>query len=390
MQVFSAYFKVMRKHFKIIMIYLIVFVVLSAIISNVISGQSAPTSFYETKYKIALFNEDTNAPLAQGLEAYIGQNAQIVQVGVREQDIQDALFYEQADCVLTIPQGFSEGFMSGSSVQVERMAAAGKPASVYTDFLVDRYLNMASLYAKNMPQASQQDIAGYVAEDLQKSASVEYRQAANAPAPAGNITYYFQFLAYSLLAAMMMGVSLVMMSFNEPNLSNRTLCAPLKPVRMNMQMVMANVVFALLVWALMCAYILVSAAPVKFDASLVLLCINALVFTLVSLCIGFLAGKFIKSHGVQAAVTNVVSLGMSFLCGVFVEQALLGKTVQTLGSFMPTYWYIRAVEAIRGMGTVTAQSIGPVVESMLIQLGFAVAILIVTLAVSKQRRKAAV
>ena len=390
MQVFSAYFKVMRKHFMIIMMYLIVFVVLSAIISNVISGQSAPTSFYETKYKITLFNEDADAPLAQGLEAYIGQNAQIVQIGDREQDIQDALFYEQADCVITIPQGFSDNFMSGSNVQVDRMAAAGKPASIYTDFLVDRYLNMAALYANNMPQASQQDISGYVAEDLQKTASVEYRQDEAAPAPPSNITYYFQFLAYSLLAAMMMGVSLVMMSFNESNLSNRTLCAPLKPVRMNMQMVMANVVFALVVWAVMCGFILVSNAPVKFDASLVLLCINALVFTLVSLCIGFLAGKFIKSHGVQAAVTNVVSLGMSFLCGVFVEQALLGETVQTLGSFMPAYWYIRAVEAIRSMGTVTAQSIGPVVESMLIQLGFAAAILIVTLAISKQRRKAAV
>ncbi len=390
MQVFSAYFKVMRKHFKIIMIYLIVFVVLSAIISSIISGQSSPTSFYETKYKIALFNEDGDAPLAQGLEAYIGQNAVIIQIGSREQDIQDALFYEQADCVITIPEGFSEGFMNGSDAVVERMATAGKPASIYTDLLVDKYLNMASLYAKNIPGASQQDIAGFVAEDLQKTATVEYRQPEAAPAPPSNISYYFQFLAYSLLAAMMMGVSLVMMSFNESNLSNRTLCAPLKPIRMNFQMVLANVVFALVVWAVMCAFILVSNAPVKLDASLVLLCLNALVFTLVSLCIGFLVGKFIKSHGVQAALTNVVSLGMSFLCGVFVEQAMLGKTVQTLGSFMPTYWYIRAVDAIRNMGTVTAQSIGPVVESMLIQLGFAAVILIVTLAVSKQRRKTAI
>ncbi len=390
MQVFNAYFRVMRKHFKIIMIYLIVFVVLSAIISSIFSGQSSAASFYETKYKIALFNEDDDAPLSQGLEAYIGQNAVIVQVGSREQDIQDALFYEQADCVITIPQGFSEGFMNGSGVQVDRMAVAGKPACIYTDLLVDKYLNMALLYANNIPQASQQDIAGYVAEDLQNMATVEFRQPEAAPAPPSNITFYFQFLAYSLLAAMMMGVSLVMMSFNETNLSNRTLCAPLKPVRMNMQLVLANVVFALLVWAVMCAYILATNAPVKFDASLVLLCVNALVFTLVSLCIGFLAGRFIKNHGVQAALTNVVSLGMSFLCGVFVEQALLGKTVQTLGSFMPTYWYIRAVDAIRNMGAVTAQSIGPVVESMLIQLGFAAVILIVTLAISKQRRKAAV
>ena len=389
MQVFRAYFKVMQKHFKIIMIYLIVFVVLSAIISNVLSGQAAPASFFETKYKIALFNKDSDAPLAQGLETYIGQNGQIVQIGSREQDIQDALFYGIADCVITIPEGFSENFLRGEGVQIENTSTAGRPASVSAEFLVNRYLNLASLYAGSVPEASQADITAFVAQDLKKTASVDYKHSGPPPV-SNNITFYFQFLAYSLLAAMMMGVSLVMMSFNETNINNRTLCAPLKPARMNMQMVLANVAFALLVWAAMCGYILVSAAPVKFDASLLLLCVNALVFTLVSLCIGFLVGKFIKSSGVQAALTNVVSLGMSFLCGVFVEQDLLGKTVQTLGSFMPTYWYIRAVEAIRGMGAVTAQSIGPVVESMLIQLGFAAAILIVTMAVSKQRRKTAV
>ncbi len=389
MQVFNAYFKVVRKHFKLIMIYLIVFVVLSAIISNVISAQSAPDAYSETKYKIALFNEDGEAALAQGLEEYISQNSNIVEIEGDEHQLQDALFYEQADCVVTIPQDFSDRFMSGSAVQVERMSAAGKPASIYTDFMVDRYLGMAALYVQSMPQATQQDIANYVAEDLQKSAALEYRQPETASAQPNVITFYFQFLAYSLLAAMMMGVSLVMMSFNETNLSNRMSCSPLKSGRMNLQMVLANVVFALLVWAVMCAYILVSSAPVKLDASLILFCINSLIFTLVSLSIGFLMGKFIKNSGVQAALTNVISLGMSFLCGVFVEQAMLGKTVQTLGSFMPTYWYVRAVNAIGSMGEVSAQSIAPVVESMLIQLGFAVAILIVTLAVSKQRRKAA-
>jgi ABC-2 type transport system permease protein len=388
MQVFKAYFQVMKKHLMLIMIYLIVFVVLSAIISGIISGQSAPASFFETKYNIALFNDDGNAPLAQGLKQYIENNAQLVEIGGGEQEIQDALFYGRADCVVTIPQGFAEDFMNGNSPQIENMAAAGMPASVYMDFMVNKYLNMAALYAKSMPGATQADIADYVVADLEKTAAVDFRQTA-APAPPSPITYYFQMLAYSLLAAMMMGVSLVMMSFNEVNVNNRTICAPLKPVRMNMQMVLANVVFALVVWAVMCAFTLVS-NDVKLDAGVALLCLNALVFTLVSLCIGFLMGKFVKNHGVQAAVTNVVSLGMSFISGVFVEQALLGKTVQTIGSFTPTYWYIRVVDAIRVMAAVNAESIKPVIEGMLIQLGFAAAILIVTLAISKQRRKAAV
>jgi ABC-2 type transport system permease protein len=244
---------------------------------------------------------------------------------------------------------------------------------------------MAALYAKNMPGATQADIAGYVAADLNKTAVLNYRQSA-ASETSNSVAYFFRYLAYSLLAAMMMGVSLVMMSFNEENVSNRMACAPLKPLRMNLQMVLANVVFALVVWAAMCAFTLASSS-VKFDTCVVLMCLNALVFTLVSLCIGFMMGKFVKNHSVQAAVTNVVSLGMSFLSGVFVEQALLGKTVQTIGSFTPTYWYIRVVDTISNMTAANAGSLQPVVEGMLIQLGFAAAILIVTLAISKQRRR---
>lgn len=188
MQVFKAYFQVMKKHLMLIMIYLIVFVVLSAIISGIISGQSAPASFFETKYNIALFNDDGNAPLAQGLKQYIENNAQLVEIGGGEQEIQDALFYGRADCVVTIPQGFAEDFMNGNSPQIENMAAAGMPASVYMDFMVNKYLNMAALYAKNMPGATQADIADYVVADLEKTAAVDFRQTA-APAPPSPITY---------------------------------------------------------------------------------------------------------------------------------------------------------------------------------------------------------
>jgi ABC-2 type transport system permease protein len=389
MQVFNAYFQIIRKHIATIMIYLIVFVVLTSIIAAAISSQTPAASFSETKYDIALFNEDTDAALAQGLAQYLGETAHIVDIQKGDQDIQDALFYGQVDCVVTIPAGFSKGFMNGEDAQVSNTSAAGQPASVYMDFEVNRYLNAASLYAKNMPGASEGDIAEYVAEDLGKTTVVDYRQGAAAD-PQSNIGYYFRFLAYSMLAAIMMGVSMAMMSLGDSNINNRTLCSPLKPARMNLQLVLANGVFALVVWVALCAFTLAYNSTAKLDAGILLLCLNALVFALVCLCIGLLVSKFIHNHGVQAAVTNVVSLGVSFISGVFVEQDLLGKTVQTIGSFTPTYWYIRVVDTIQNASAYTAQNLKPAIEGMLIQLGFAAAILIVLLAVSKQRRKTAV
>jgi ABC-2 type transport system permease protein len=389
MQVFKAYFRIIKRHRLPILIYLIVFVSLSVIISSMMSGLGAPAAFSETKYDIALFNDDAGAALTDGLVQYIGGSAQLVQVGRAAQDVQDALFYGRADGVVTIPQGFAQRFMSGEpGAQVEKIAAAGTPASIYLDFLINRYLNTAALYAKNMPAATQADIAAYVAADLENAADLDYR--AGEAAPEDPTPYYFRFFCYSVLAMMMMGVSLAMLSINEANVSNRTLCSPLRPAQMNLQLVLANGVFALAVWAVMCAFTLAVSGRAVWDTGTILLCLNALVFTVVSLFIGILTGKFIKNHGVQAAVTNVVSLGISFVSGVFVSQELLGKTVQTIGSFTPAYWYIRAVDAILGTAVWNAERLRPVWESMLIQLGFAAAILIVLLAASKQRRKAAV
>jgi ABC-2 type transport system permease protein len=122
------------------------------------------------------------------------------------------------------------------------------------------------------------------------------------------------------------------------------------------------------------------------NPGILLLCLNALIFTIVCLSIGFLAGKYIKSGVAQSAFTNVVSLGVSFISGVFVEQELLGDTVLKIASFTPGYWYVRAVSAIRNLSAYSLGNITPVFYDMLIQLGFAAAFVIIALVSAKQKR----
>jgi ABC-2 type transport system permease protein len=103
--------------------------------------------------------------------------------------------------------------------------------------------------------------------------------------------------------------------------------------------------------------------------------------------VAFLAGKFIKSPVVQAAVTNVVSLGICFLSGVFMDQYLLGETVLKIASFSPGFWYIKAVNWIKELTSFSFENLRPVFEYMLIQLAFAAACIIVALVASKQRKQ---
>jgi ABC-2 type transport system permease protein len=200
------------------------------------------------------------------------------------------------------------------------------------------------------------------------------------------MTYYFNYLAYAILGVMIMGVTSFMMAFNDTDLANRNQCSPLKPLNMNLQVLLGNAAFAAAVWAAMCAMVFLIYGRLPVNSGTALLCLNALVITIVALSIGFLAGKFIRNPGVQSAVTNVVALGISFISGVFVPQELLGSTVLGIARFTPTYWYVKAVGDIRDIVTFNFQSVLPVLYSMLIQLGFAAAIFTLALVLAKHIR----
>lgn len=386
MQVFKAYFKILRSRIVGLMIYFAVFIALALLITNALGQTVTATDFTQEKSYIAFYNMDQDSELVDGLEGYLQSGAQFVDIPDDTQQIQDALFYGKVVYVLRVPQGFTQSFMTGGSdAALDKMTAAGSISSVYMDAMVNRYLNAAALYVKNVPGMTQSEVAKNVANDLAVQADVTLNTYEK-PLGASDISYYFQYFAYVILAVMIMGVTSFMMVFNEGDLYNRNLCAPLKPSRMNLQIVLGNAIFGLLVWAVLCAIAFIMYGKFVLDRGTLLLCLNALVFTFVGLAIGFLAGKFVRTHGVQAAVTNVVSLGLCFLSGVFVEQELLGKSVLAVSSFNPGYWYIKAVNDIRGMVEYSSQNTAPVLFSILIQLGFALAFIAIALVVSKQKR----
>jgi ABC-2 type transport system permease protein len=126
-----------------------------------------------------------------------------------------------------------------------------------------------------------------------------------------------------------------------------------------------------------------------FTANGLLLLLNSFVFTLAALSISFLIGNIIKSKGAMSAAANVFSLGTCFIGGVFVPQELLGKTVLTIASFTPTYWYVQSNNDIANIANFKMENLMPIFSNMLIVFGFAVAVLAVTLVVIKQKRVSA-
>lgn len=384
MRVFKSCFKVLQKNMASMLIYFFIFLFFAVLLSYTNAKSDQKNTFTDTRCDIAFFDEDGNTPLVQGLKDCLSKNANFISIPDTLEGRQDALFYEDVEYIIRIPKGFTESFLHGGSVQLERTTVPNSTMGVYMDSAVRRYLSLASV-AKSVPGISQTQIVTDVKSSLAQQAAVDVHSFGST-AETKKQTYYYRYLAYVIMAIVILGVSSLMMAFNQPDLRRRNLCSPLSLISMNLQLVLGNLVFAAVAFAGLAGVSFLLYGGAMLEQNTVYLLLNAFVYTLVCLSVAYLVGILIKSRNAQSAIANVLSLGTCFISGVFVPQDYLGKTVLNIASFTPTYWYVNAVNALNGTAGVTAAEVQTVAKNVFIQLGFAVALLAVALVVAKNKR----
>lgn len=386
MQVYKAFFKVIRSNLTSISIYLIVFVVFAIILGNT-KEDPGDINFEDTKVNIAFINKDEDSKLVDGLKEYLSVNTNIVDIGNTKEDMQDALYFREAEYIVTIPKGFTEKILSNSKeATIEKKTIPNSASEIYVDDLVNRYLNTAKMYNLTLVDVSQAELVKYIADDLDYSTKVEVSTYENGYVNNTGCRNYYNYLAYSMLAILILGVTAVMLTFENKDLKMRNLSSALKMRSLNFQLVLGNISYAIVAWIIMILASFIMYKDYMFTMNGTLFLINSFIFTLAGLSISLLISTIVKSRGAMSAAANVVSLGFCFISGVFVPQQYLGDTVISIARFNPVYWYIKANEEISVLVNFTNENVTPIIYSMLIVLGFAVAILSVTLVIMKQRR----
>lgn len=384
MQVYKAFFKIILKNFTQILIYAGIFIFFAVVLTKNYTDPSK-VNFTATKINIAFINHDTDSKIVEGLKDYLGKNANIINIPDNTQKLQDALFFRQVEYIVTVPNGFTDELMNGKAVKLEKIVVPNSTSGIYMDSLVNKYLNTVKAY-KTASNLSEEQIVSYTSKDLIEKTEVNLKASAGQTSNNENCIYYYNYLAYSLFAILILGVCTVMMVFNKTDLRRRNLCSPLKLKSVNFQMILGNLSFAAIAWFALIFTSLIMYGSYMFTAKGLLFILNSFVFTFAALGISYLLGNIITSKGALSAAANVVSLGTCFISGIFVPQAYLGKTVLKIASFTPTYWYVKSNNTIADLGSYNMESLTPIFQNMLIVIAFAVAALAITLVLSKQRR----
>lgn len=393
MPVFKAYLQIIRKNAPLLLMYLGIVVGL-AVMMTIFNAQSPQTGFTGSQVRTAIFNDDTQAgsALVAGLEDYLAQAAEIVDLADDPQKIRDALFFGEVSYVLRVPAGFSELLhLEGTSAaaKMERMAAPDSTTALYMDMLVNKYLSTVRLYQTGLPEAADEEIARLALANLAISTPVELAGQTSFRGSYENIVYYFNYLAYALLSILILGVSTCMITFNGLDLRRRNQCSPVSLRSQNLQILTGNLTFSFGSWLVMILVSLILYRGAMLSGTGFWFALNAFVFMLVGLCLSFLIGYALKSRNAQAAVANVLTLGTSFISGVFVPQEFIGRSVLQIARLTPTYWFVRANVEIGALDSFDWMSLGDIRLAILIQLAFAAAFLAAATVLVYRKRQAA-
>ena len=134
MTVFKNYFKIVKRHMGLIIMFSAIAIIIS--IANTNSGNTVDT-YVNVEPTVAVFNYD-KSELSKNLVEYIEKNAKIVEIENNEKSIQDSLYSNRVDSVLIIPENFANDMLSGKNVNIE-IKKSTQNMSEQVELIVNKY-----------------------------------------------------------------------------------------------------------------------------------------------------------------------------------------------------------------------------------------------------------
>lgn len=389
MPVFKVSMKIIKKNLALMLIYIFIFIMVSMIVKSMNSNEGSVSTFSDTKVPIAIIAEE-NTPVTEGLATALSDVSTLVSLKDDQESIQDALYFRAVYMVIRIPEGFSASLMSGSPMSLETTTIPGSTESVQVTMQINQFMKLSQLYLTGSASGSvsnalnEETLTSHVLEQLKNTTKVTMVAPDPNAVEGGLMPFFFNYLSYSYMFIMIMGVSTVMMVFKRKEIKWRNACSPITGLSKSLQFLLANAVFAFGTWVILIFLCLVFDARNIFKVNTLYFMLNSIVFALSVLGLGYLVGNLVKGREAVSAVANIITLSSCFISGVFVPQAFLGESVLRVASFFPTYWYVKANLQIANLTHFDFSSISGILGILLIELGFGAAFLAVSLAVGKR------
>lgn len=381
MTVYKLYMKIIKKNIWLMLIYLAVFFGITMMFQAWVREDSY-SSYLAESVKIALVDED-GGKLAESLRVYLEQYHEVQAAENDTEVLQEDLFYRNIEYIVRIPSDFYETcIVEGESVKVTKVP--GSYTAYYVDQQINSFLNSArTYYAAGFSEEE-------TAEAITNMQPVEV-QLLNVNGNAGEMpayAYYFRYLPYLFLAALCYAMGYVLTSLRKEDIIKRMRASAVPVNRQNLEGLLAVLTVGIGIWGFtMLAAVVFYRSRFLQSSGFVYYILNSVMMLLVALTLAYAVGILVKNTNALSGMVNVISLGMCFLCGVFVPMEYMSKRVIRVAQFLPVYWYEKVNDLLVEFGTVTGEVRTEIWQSLGIQFAFAVALVCISMVITKMRRE---
>lgn len=373
MTVFKTILKILNKLKGMLILYTFMLVMITFI--NQTSNNE--TSFLESKPSIAIVNEDDSL-ITNDFIDYMDKHCIIKNLAPK--NIDDALFYRSINMVVYIPKDFGENLLS-NNVTLE-YKASGDEASSYTKMLIEKYIKTVLIYKDYY---SDEELINHVNNLLKLDANVEIKTKLET-SKLERMTRYFNFLNYALLAGSVYCISMILASIKEEKVKKRTIISSFDYKKYD-RIVLGTL--SIVIFGMWLLYMLLSIILFKntiFTSNGLAYILNSFVFTIASLCIGYLIGNITQNKNAIAGIINVVALGSSFLCGCFVPVEYMPDYALKIAHIFPTYYYVSNNEIIKTIETFNPTLIKSLLKNGFVIVLFSLLFILLTNYISKKKQ----
>lgn len=380
MIVFNTVLKIVNKYKFTIILYTIMLIFFGG--TNFKTNNNS-INYVATKPDIYIINYDEEVGITKDLIDYLSKNTNIKDLDSDDESINDALFYRDVSYIIYIPKNFRNDFLNGKNPQIN-IKTTKDYNSVLAKNLLDNYIKTASIYLNNIDR--EEDLIKKVNQTINTHAQVEITSKLDTDT-LSQVTLYFNFLNYCILAGCVYVICLLLSSFREKNVHKRMIISSTNYKKINRKLLISMGVISFILWILYIFLAIILLGSVVISVHGVIYLINSFIFMICALTLAFLIGNIVNSKTAINGIINVVALGSSFLCGAFVPMEWLPNSVLTLAHILPSYWYIKTNELLKTMEILNFKTMKPIIINMLVILGFSLVFIIITNIVSNRKRK---
>lgn len=380
MTVFKTVLKIVNKYKFTILLYTVMLIFFGG--TNFKTNNNS-ISYVATKPDIFIVNCDEETGITKDLIDYLSKNTNVKDLKNDEESLNDALFYRDVSYIIYIPENFRNDFLNGKNPEIP-IKTTQEYNSVLAENLLDNYIKTATIY-RNL-NLSEEELIQKVNQAIHVSTEVEVTSKLDTNT-LSQVTLYFNFLNYCILAGCVYVICLLLSSFHEKNIYKRMVIGSTNYKTLNRKLLFSMGIISFVLWIFYIALAFVLLGKVVISEHGILYVLNSFIFMICAMTIAFLIGTLINNKTAINGIINVVALGSSFLCGAFVPMEWLPNSVLRIAHVLPTYWYIKSNELLKTIEIFNFSTLKPILLNMLVILGFSFVFVLITNVVSNKKRK---